>query len=151
MYTRGDIVFPSGATAPFVDSKPRDHSFYYECIEDGTSLFTEDVNGNSILDTEDTNGNDMLDPGEDVNGNLILDTEDLNGNDLLDTGEPVWPAIDRAIVERTVLGSTEPRWLARRNVKPLRAIRIRVRFFHESSGRMRQVSLVHSLVDEDRF
>lgn len=151
MYTRGDIVFPSGTTAPFVDSKPRDYSFYYECIEDGTSLFTEDVNGNSILDTEDTNGNDMLDPGEDVNGNLVLDTEDLNGNDLLDTGEPVWPAIDRAIVERTVLGSAEPRWLARRNVKPLRAIRIRVRFFHESSGRMRQVSLVHSLVDEDRF
>jgi prepilin-type N-terminal cleavage/methylation domain-containing protein len=151
MYTRGDIVFPSGATAPFVDSKPRDYSFYYECIDDGMSLFTEDVNGNSILDTEDANGNDMLDPGEDLNGNLILDTEDLNGNNLLDTGEPVWPAIDRAFVERSAPMSGEPRWVARRNVKPLRAIRIRVRFFHETSGRMRQVSLVHSLVDEDRF
>lgn len=150
-YSRGDIVFPSGSTAPFVDSKPRDYSFYYECIEGGTSLQTEDVNGNNLLDTEDTNGNDILDPGEDVNGNLVLDTEDLNGNDLLDTGEPVWPAIDRAFVERSVPGSGEPRWIARRNVKPLRAIRIRVRFFHESSGRMRQVSLVHSLVDEDRF
>jgi prepilin-type N-terminal cleavage/methylation domain-containing protein len=151
MYTRGDIVFPSGSTAPFVDSTPRDYSFYYECIEDGTSAFTEDVNGNNILDTEDTNDNDMLDPGEDANGNMILDTEDLNGNDLLDTGEPVWPAIDRAIVERSMPGVVEPRWIARRNIKPLRAIRVRVRFFHESSGRMRQVSLVHSLVDEDRF
>jgi prepilin-type N-terminal cleavage/methylation domain-containing protein len=151
-YVRGDIVFPTGTRDPdFVSSDPKDYSFYYVCIDAGTSLPTEDVNGNGVIDTEDTNGNDMLDPGEDVNGNLILDTEDLNGNDLIDTNEPVWPAIDRALVERSFPGSGEPRWVARRNVKPLRAIRIRVRFFHESSGRMRQVSLVHSLVDEDRF
>ncbi len=151
-YVRGDIVFPTGTRDPdFVSSDPKDYSFYYVCIDAGTSLATEDVNGNGVLDTEDTNGNGVLDMGEDLNGNMLLDFEDLNGNTLIDTNEPVWPAIDRALVERSFPGSGEPRWVARRNVKPLRAIRIRVRFFHESSGRMRQVSLVHSLVDEDRF
>jgi prepilin-type N-terminal cleavage/methylation domain-containing protein len=160
-YASGDIVFPTGTSnSNFVASTPRDYSFYYVCIDGGTSLLTEDVNGNNMLDTEDANGNGVLDgdstPGnglftEDVNDNGALDFEDTNGNFLIDTGEPVWPAINRAFVERSVPGNIEPRWVARRNVKPLRAIRIRVRFFHESSGRMRQVSLVHSLVDEDRF
>ena len=117
-------------------------------------MLTEDVNGDGILDpSEDMNCNGVLDPGEDANMNGVLDLGEatIRCNGLIDTNEPVWPAIDRAIVERTVPGSGEPRWVARRNVKPLRAIRIRVRFFHESSGRMRQVSLVHSLVDQDRF
>ena len=154
-YSVGDIVFPTGISGASYngDSKPADYSFYYECIEAGASLPTEDLNGDGILDLgEDLNSNGILDPGEDTNMDMILDQgEDLNSNALIDTGEPVWPAIDRALVERSFPGSGEPRWIARRNVKPLRAIRIRVRFFHESSGRMRQVSLVHSLVDEDRF
>jgi prepilin-type N-terminal cleavage/methylation domain-containing protein len=154
-YAVGDIVFPTGIGGTIYngDSKPADYSFYYECIEAGAALNTEDVNGDDILDTgEDLNCNGMLDPGEDTNMDMLLDLgEDANSNCLIDTGEPVWPAINRAIVERSTPTSGEPRWVARRNVKPLRAIRIRVRFFHESSGRMRQVSLVHSLVDEDRF
>jgi hypothetical protein len=157
------------------ESAPKDYSFYYLCVSAGTSPLTEDVNGDGVLDlgedlncnglldpSEDTNMNGMLDPGEDTNMNGILDpSEDTNMNGvldlgedtiivncLIDTGEPVWPAINRAFVEPTP-GTSEPRWLAIRNVRPLRAIRIQVRFFHESSGRMRQVSLVHSLVDED--
>lgn len=154
-YAVGDIVFPTGIGGPNYngDSKPSDYSFYYECVEAGAALNTEDINGDGVLDTgEDLDCDGILDPGEDTNMDMILDLgEDLNSNCLIDTNEPVWPAIDRAIVERSTPGSGEPRWVARRNVKPLRAIRVRVRFFHESSGRMRQVSLVHSLVDEDRF
>jgi len=155
-YAVGDIVFPSGngGLNYSVESKPRDHSFYYVCIDAGASLNTEDVNGDGNLDpSEDANCNGVLDPGEDANMNSVLDLgeDTIRCNGLIDTNEPVWPAIDRALVERSFPGSGEPRWVARRNVKPLRAIRIRVRFFHESSGRMRQVSLVHSLVDEDRF
>lgn len=156
-YAVGDIVFPTGNKVDdnySSDSKPADYSFYYECVEAGTPLPTEDVNGDGILDpSEDLNCNGLLDPGEDLNLNTILDLgeDTIICNRTIDTNEPVWPAINRAIVERSVPGNIEPRWVARRNVKPLRAIRIRVRFFHESSGRMRQVSLVHSLVDEDRF
>ncbi|MGZ0174858.1 MAG: hypothetical protein ACKVHE_35615, partial [Planctomycetales bacterium] len=39
------------------------------------------------------------------------------------------------------------RWEARSNIKPLQAVRVRVRFLHEASGKMRQLSLVHSLID----
>jgi prepilin-type N-terminal cleavage/methylation domain-containing protein len=38
-------------------------------------------------------------------------------------------------------------WVVRSNVRRLRAIRVRVRFLHEASGKMRQLSLVHSLTD----
>jgi prepilin-type N-terminal cleavage/methylation domain-containing protein len=158
-YAVGDIVFPAEYISDTIDllrqyttdSAPKDYSFYYLCVSAGTSSVTEDVNGDGMLDlSEDLDCDGVLDPGEDTNMNGMLDLgeDTVICNRLIDTGEPVWPAINRAFVEPTP-GSSEPRWLAIRNVRPLRAIRIQVRFFHESSGRMRQVSLVHSLVDED--
>lgn len=177
-YAVGDVVFPAtftDAAGYSPESAPKDHSYYYLCVEAGTAPNTEDVDGDGVLDpSEDTNMNGVLDPSEDLNMNGVLDagedanmngvldpSEDTNMNGMLDlaedldgdlkisTGEPVWPAINRAYVERQTPGSNEPRWIAVRNVRPLRAIRVRVRFFHESSGRMRQVSIVHSLVDEE--
>jgi type II secretory pathway pseudopilin PulG len=67
-----------------------------------------------------------------------------------DTTEPIWSLHHGGIVEprpTTTTGVPEPRWQAFRNVRPLRAIRLQVRFLHVASGKMRQLSLVHSLVD----
>ncbi|MDA1164106.1 MAG: hypothetical protein O3B13_13450, partial [Planctomycetota bacterium] len=55
--------------------------------------------------------------------------------------EPVWSTVPGAVMDAP---AGEPRWVVRSNVRPLRAIQIRVRFMHESSGKMRQLSLVHS-------
>lgn len=56
--------------------------------------------------------------------------------------EPVWSTVPGAVMDAP---AGEPRWVVRSNVRPLRAIQIRVRFMHEASGKMRQLSLVHSL------
>lgn len=88
--------------------------------------WTEDRNNNGVLDNEDTNGNGVLDPGEDANGNGALDNEDLNGNNVLDR---------------------EPDWIVDYNVRPLKAIRITVRFEHPTSKQMKQVTIVQSLRD----
>ena len=58
------------------------------------------------------------------------------------TTEPVWSTVPGAVMDAP---AGEPRWVVRSNVRPLRAIQIRVRFMHEASGKMRQLSLVHSL------
>lgn len=57
--------------------------------------------------------------------------------------EPSWSRVPGAVVDATTPG--EPRWVTRANTRPLRTIRIRVRFLHEASGKMRQLSLIHSL------
>jgi prepilin-type N-terminal cleavage/methylation domain-containing protein len=56
--------------------------------------------------------------------------------------EPAWSIVPGAVVDAP---TGEPRWVVRSNVRPLRAIQIRVRFLHEASGKMRQLSLVHAL------
>ncbi|MBI1311355.1 prepilin-type N-terminal cleavage/methylation domain-containing protein [bacterium] len=169
-----DIVFPLGLASPqptYERSVPADYSFYYVCTKAGTSWPTEDVNGNGMLDpTEDLNNNGVLDMGEDANGNGVLDLgEDRDGDGVIDTNEPQWPTKEGAkvvgrIEDRNqngvldagedlnfngVLDPPEPDWIAVRNVRPLRAVRLRVRFLHESSGRIRQVSIVHSLIDDE--
>ena len=60
---------------------------------------------------------DMLDPGE----------MDFNGNGIVNLAEPSW--------------------ICEYNVRPLRAIRITVRFEHPTSKQMKQVTVVHSLRD----
>jgi prepilin-type N-terminal cleavage/methylation domain-containing protein len=65
------------------------------------------------------------------------------------TDEPTWPVTPGSPVVPDDPSSGEPSWLAVKNVRPLRAIRIRIRFLHESSGKIRQVSLVHTLVDNE--
>ena len=64
---------------------------------------------------------------EDLNGNGGLDPgEDFNGNGNLDLA---------------------PDWICEYNVRPLRAIRITVRFEHPQTKQMRQITIVHSLRD----
>lgn len=58
--------------------------------------------------------------------------------------EPLWSTTPGAVMDAP---TGEARWVVRSNVRPLRAIQIRVRFLHESSGKMRQLSLVHSLLN----
>ncbi len=58
--------------------------------------------------------------------------------------EPLWSTTSGAVMDAP---AGEARWVVRSNVRPLRAIQIRVRFLHESSGKMRQLSLVHSLLN----
>jgi hypothetical protein len=58
--------------------------------------------------------------------------------------EPLWSTTPGAVIDAP---TGEARWVVRSNVRPLRAIQIRVRFLHESSGKMRQLSLMHSLLN----
>lgn len=138
-YNVNDIIFAD-------HNRPSDFSHIFVCIGAGTSGGAhEDLDGDGFLDTEDMNMNGTLDPGEDTNGNGALDTEDVNGNGILDESEPNWIIGNNSIFEPNLPG--EPRWVSVRNVRPMRAIRIRVRFLHVSSGEMRQLTLVHPLVD----
>lgn len=130
----------------------------------------EDVNNNGVLDMgEDTNGNMKIDktfqPFEPFGntlcyrciragtssadwyeephwpttpGQVVRGYEDLNGNGLLDAGE-----------DFNGNGNLDlaPDWICEYNVRPLRAIRITVRFEHPQTKQMRQITIVHSLRD----
>lgn len=70
-------------------------------------------------------------------GQRMRQTEDLNGNGTLELGEDV--------NGNGVLDYLD--WVVDYNVRPLRAIRITVRFEHPSSKQMKQVTIVQSLRD----
>ncbi|MGZ0171239.1 MAG: PulJ/GspJ family protein [Planctomycetales bacterium] len=156
-YTRGQVVFPR-------NYRPKDHSVFYRCTRDGRSRpGAEDLNGDNIFD------------GDTIAGNGIF-TEDLNDNGIFEDGEPSWLTNNGSVVESrsedtdrdgAVTGNaiagdgiftedlndngmldTEPQWVAVSNVRPIRAIRLRVRFLHIASGEMRQLSLVFSLTEK---
>jgi len=134
-YAVGDTVFPRS-------NAPNDYSMYYRCVGAGTSGADFDANNDGIVDPAEDSDFDgqwdepvwplwhggIVEPfNEDSNRNGVLDIgEDSNGNGMLDV---------------------EPRWQAFRNIRPVRAIRIRVRFLHPTSGEMRQLTLMHSLQD----
>lgn len=66
------------------------------------------------------------------------------------TTEPAWTSSPGSIVEAPIaapMTTPEPRWGAVLNVRPLRALRLQVRFLHVSSGQVRQVTLIHPLLD----
>lgn len=65
--------------------------------------------------------------------------EDLNNNGALNAGEPDFDGDGNA--------ENEPDWIVDYNVRPVRAIRITVRFEHPQSKQMRQITIVHSLRD----
>ena len=144
-YAVGDRVFPD-------HHFPKDYSLYYVCVAAGTSGPSHgDWDGDGIVDVAETdsNMNGSLDPSEDLNGNGVMDAADIDTtpmDNVPDEDEPIWVTTAGGIVQPTP-GSVEPRWLAVSNVRPLRAIRIRVRFLHLASGQMRQITLNHSLVD----
>ena len=170
-YTRGQIVFPRNYR-PRDNS-----FYYRCTRDGMSRPGSEDIDGDGILDFEfDENSNGTVDPSEEtmiVNG--AYDTEDTNGNGVLDDGEPAWLTSDGAIIEGrsedtdgdgvitgdAIAGNgiftedlndngvldVEPQWVAVSNMRPLRAIRLRVRFLHQASGEMRQLSLVFSLTE----
>ncbi len=101
--------------------------FAYRCVSPGTSgalafepawTTTFGPPGNRGNSADiDVNLNGVVDPGD----------TDSNGNGIFD------PA--------------EPSWMLEYNVRPLRAIRITVRFEHPTSQQMKQITVVHSLRD----
>ncbi len=58
--------------------------------------------------------------------------------------EPTWPTTPGTIVRD---GSDPVLWQTVENLRPLRAIRIKIRFLHVSTGQMRQLTLAHFLED----
>lgn len=118
---------------------PSGLTYRYVCVRNGTTSARTIAFGGtpSILDepgrgawsttpdfiitgwSEDTNKNNVVDPGEDINGN-----GSVNG-----------------VTDR------EPEWLVVYNARPLRAIRITVRYEHPTTQQMKQVTIVHSLRD----
>lgn len=114
---------------------PTGMNFRYVCVRQGTtSRFApvpsiEDEPGNGTWSTtpeyiikgqsEDQDNDNAVDPGEDSNSNGSV----------------------------TGVTDREPDWLVVYNVRPLRAIRITVRFEHPTTQQMKQVTIVHSLRD----
>lgn len=116
----GDKVFP-------FHKSPYYFEMYYECVTPGTSgPSSEDLNGNGVLDTVPTN-------------------EDTNANGVLDDDEPTWGVISGQKMNPAAAGA--PVWRTVINIRPLSAIQIRVRFLHVQTNKIRQLTLVHSMVD----
>jgi hypothetical protein len=118
---------------------PTGLTFAYRCVIGGRSGMRTAIGGGtpSILDEPFASaGASARSPGtkipespwtEDVNNNGVFDAgEDLNGNGMIDR---------------------EPQWEAIYNARPLKAIRITVRFEHPTSKQMKQVTIVQSLRD----
>ncbi|MGZ0172204.1 MAG: PulJ/GspJ family protein [Planctomycetales bacterium] len=65
------------------------------------------------------------------------------------TAEPAWSAAgnknDDVIIGDLDPADLLPAWEAVHNLRPIRSIRFTIRFLHPRSGKMRQLSLVHSL------
>ncbi len=64
------------------------------------------------------------------------------GNTSDDTYEPVWPRLAGLVVEDNALS-----WQAVDNRKPLKAIKLEIRFIDASTQQLRQLTIIHSLVD----
>jgi len=138
-------------------------------------FLSEDLNGNNVLESgEDgafgfpVNGTidkmSLLEPGypagmalayrcikSGTSGNTRLDEPSLEtwsnlAGRRFDKPNPgSWSTVPGQIIH----GNTpaEPDWIVEYNVRPLRAIRITVRFEHPTSKQMKQVTIVHSLRD----
>lgn len=115
---------------------PTGLTYRYVCVRTGTTSAITVAQGRtaSILD-EPNNGAWSTTPEFIIKGR----TEDLNNNGTLDPGEPDYDG--DGVIDR------EPDWLVVYNARPLRAIRITVRFQHPTSQQMKQVTIVHSLRD----
>ncbi len=133
----------------------------------------EDLNYNGMLDPgEDLNSNGLID-GEDGRYRFPIDSR-INSTDPpffpfgltyayrctqagtsgpFSSDEPVsnglmggrWSTVPGTTIRENAAGT--PVWIVDYNVRPLRAIRVTIRFQHPQSKQMRQVSIVHSLRD----
>ena len=124
----------------------------------------------AVYESEDANRNGRLDPGEDaanakwpvangrLDGDIVFPTGTTGNFDLYyecvlpgtagsaASDEPIWPQTKGGKTLRPIGG--EPQFVAVPNIVPLSSIQIRVRFLHVPSNKIRQLTLVHSLVDK---
>lgn len=120
---------------PFPSSSPLKFpafglTYAYLCVAPGTSgpTIAEEPSWRTTVGDRvpgnpadiDLNSNATVDPGD----------TDYNGNGIID---PI-----------------EPTWLVLRNVRPLLAVRLTVRFEHPTSKQMKQITIVHPLSDSTR-
>ena len=134
-----------------------------------------DVNGNGMVDAGDTdyNGNGAIDllGGEPISpfGNTLVyrcvrsgtvsskeqnwtttpgrimlgNAADIDGNGDGDVTDPG----DTDFNSNGFMDPAEPDWICEYNARPLKSIRLTVRFEHPTSQQMKQVTIVHSLRD----
>ncbi len=171
-YQVGDVIFPQ-------PGEDLNFNGYLDPGEDGANGFPADGNLQERVSfgamyglgelTDDANGNGVLDPGEDGTLNFPVDGQ-INRRSLripyFPTGmtfayrciragtsgptrlnEPNWSSTV-GYIQRDPSGNG-PDWIVDYNARPLRAIRITVRFEHPTatSKQMKQVTIVHSLRD----
>jgi len=106
-------------------------TYAYRCVQAGTP--------GSLSSEEPFRGRWNTIPGKIISGNPA--DIDLNSDgDMLDPGE-----VD--FNKNGIVDPAEPSWIVDYNVRPLKAIRVTIRFQHPQSKQMRQVSIVHSLRD----
>ncbi len=105
-------------------------TYCYRCIKLGTS--------GSVVGYEPSW---TKNPGQIVRGNPadIDNSTPPNGN-VTDPGDVDYNG-------NGIQDLAEPDWICEYNVRPLRAIRVTVRFEHPTSKQMRQITIVHSLRD----
>ena len=164
-YQVGDVIFPQ-------PGEDLNFNGYLDPGEDGINGFAADgllQDRTPGFVTEDLNGNGILDAGEDgTNGfpaNGMLDKRSFQipyfpmgltfayrciragASGPTRLNEPNWSSTV-GYIQRDPSGNG-PDWIVDYNARPLRAIRITVRFEHPTaaSKQMKQVTIVHSLRD----
>lgn len=163
---------PSPATMPGPFASNSGPTAYWQpgvaySVGDVVFPFTEDLNQNSILDVGEDN---QLGEG----ANMLLDSHApsrpfgftyhyrcvqagtsrvINTPGEHQTNAPSWQTREGALISEDTDGDGisgevgEPIWIAVPNVRPARAIRIRIRFLDPGTEQMRQVSITHSLMN----
>ena len=122
---------------------------------------TEDLNGDGVFDAPNEDG--MVAGWDPTPGALDSETPGYDygfyfqcvraGN--AGTVAPAWQLREGALITENNSDGFTPDlpqasmavWRAVQNVRPLRSLRITIRFLHPSTEQMRQVTLIHSLVD----
>ena len=110
---------------------PAGMTLAYRCTKAGTS--------GSLRSDEPNQGAWSKTPGRQLRGNPA--DIDVNGNGVVNSPP------DTDSNGNGIFDPAEPDWIVEYNARPLRAIRITIRFEHPTSGQMKQVTLVHSLRD----
>ena len=122
--TNGNGSFDRGS----MSIRPFGHSLVYRCLKSGRA--------STVIGSEQ---NWTTTPGQIMRGNPA--DVDANGDgDVTDPGD-----VDHNA--NGVNDPVEPDWICEYNARPLRAIRLTIRFEHPTSQQMRQVTIVHSLRD----
>lgn len=96
-------------------------------------------------DTQYQAGTSFVFPPREPGGRLLMRCLQSGRSSLQ---EPDWPSADGARVqEPSSMNSPGPIWQVINNWLPLRAIQVTIRFRDQTSGLMRQMTCVHSLLD----